>query len=720
MRARAQETVGNENVGETAIITGELSSRPSRPRDDAAVNRAMVELASALAGAPDTVLRLAAGAALDLCEAGSAGVCLLEESAEGERVHWSAIAGKWTQYRDARVARGASPWAGHAHRKEPVLLSLPGHVSTALQRFDPPATEMLSIPVFADSRVRGALWIVSHSDRHFDPEDSSILETLAPFVSVACRMSDRMREAEGMRAERVAALNLMEDAVAARKETERVTAALQLSEINLRTLANAVPQLIWTTSAEGAANYFNQRWLDYTGLSLADSIGSGWQAVVHPEDLAATTARWLVALESGTDFIAEYRLRGTEGKYRWFLGRNVPLRDENGRVASWIGTATDIQEFKEAESLIHQREEQFSRAIEHAPIPIIMVAEDGELWQVNRTWTELTGYAPEQIPTIDLWLDRACPDDACDVKARLQQVFADEVVRTRFEVRIRTRDGEVRDWIFTLSAPGTLRDGRRFAVGMAVDYTERLLVEQALRESEMRLRETDRLKNQFLAMLGHELRNPLAAIRGGMSLLMSGKTKEATRSATLPVVAHQVAHMQRLVDDMLDATRIVEGRLQVRRERVVLQQAVGDAIAMVRHALDEGGFEVNVSVPDAPLLVSADAIRLTQIFVNLLNNAMKYSGESRRIDVEVKCEDGRAQARVRDFGQGIPRELLPRIFDAFVQATPGTTLQSGLGLGLTVVRQLVALHDGRISAASEGPGTGAEFVISLPLLKEDA
>ncbi|PTY05741.1 hypothetical protein DB347_15370 [Opitutaceae bacterium EW11] len=265
----------------------------------------------------------------------------------------------------------------------------------------------------------------------------------------------------------------------------------------------------------------------------------------------------------------------------------------------------------------------------------------------------------------------------------------------------------------------SVREARRAALNLMEDAVlshrraEKLNVE--LRESEDRLREVDRRKNHFLAMLGHELRNPLAAIRAGVMLLGSDKAKEETKAATLPIVAQQVMHMERLVEDLLEVSRIAQGRVRIHKEPVGVESVLQGAIDMALAEWGADGFQVHVAPGSESLTVFADRVRLTQVFVNILTNAMKYSGEARRIDVAIGRADGAAEIRIRDYGQGISAALLPHIFEPFVQAKPGLTLEGGLGLGLTVVRQLVEAHGGRISASSDGEGKGSEFSIRIPL-----
>lgn len=177
----------------------------------------------------------------------------------------------------------------------------------------------------------------------------------------------------------------------------------------------------------------------------------------------------------------------------------------------------------------------------------------------------------------------------------------------------------------------------------------------------------------------------------------------------------QTAHMERLIDDLLEVTRIVQGRVVLRKEPMVLQEAVRQALEMCRPQSEAGEFDFAVDLPLEPMRLEADPVRLTQVFVNILGNAIKYSGASRRIDVLAAPEGGEAVVRVRDYGQGIAAELLPRIFDPFVQAEAGLTLNAGMGMGLAVVQELVRLHVGQIEAHSLGENQGSEFVVRLAM-----
>jgi PAS domain S-box-containing protein len=241
-------------------------------------------------------------------------------------------------------------------------------------------------------------------------------------------------------------------------------------------------------------------------------------------------------------------------------------------------------------------------------------------------------------------------------------------------------------------------------------------------EGELRLRvgelaDADRRKDEFLAMLAHELRNPLAPVRNAVQVLRMKCTDDPLVERMAEMMGRQVGHMSRLVDDLLDVSRITRGRVNLRRERVELATVVARAVESVRPLIDARGHELSISVPNEPVHLDADMTRLVQILGNLLNNASKYTPEGGHIWLTAYREGDDAVVIVRDNGIGIPAEMLPRVFDLFTQVD--RTLdrsQGGLGIGLTLVRSLVELHGGSVKAASEGTGRGSEFIVRLPAL----
>ncbi|WP_166820036.1 hybrid sensor histidine kinase/response regulator [Thalassoroseus pseudoceratinae] len=229
-----------------------------------------------------------------------------------------------------------------------------------------------------------------------------------------------------------------------------------------------------------------------------------------------------------------------------------------------------------------------------------------------------------------------------------------------------------------------------------------------------RLSEADRRKDEFLAMLAHELRNPLAPIRSGLDLL---SMHSASQPDAIELMQEQVEHVVRLVDDLLDMSRIMTGKIELRREAVELSAIVKRSVDAVQPLIEAHQQTLSVSCPERSIWLDADPVRLLQIVENLLNNASKYTGNGGKIELSAEPKDGQAFIRVRDTGIGIEPELLPRIFDLFTQST--RTLdrsQGGLGIGLTLVQRLVRLHGGEISVESKGVGQGSEFVVKLPII----
>jgi signal transduction histidine kinase len=242
-----------------------------------------------------------------------------------------------------------------------------------------------------------------------------------------------------------------------------------------------------------------------------------------------------------------------------------------------------------------------------------------------------------------------------------------------------------------------------------------------LQHANARLAEADRRKNEFLAVLGHELRNPLAAIRNAMYVLDRLSAEDQSTARFRAVVSRQSAHLARMVDDLLDVARIDRGHFELRAERIDARDVVQRAVEATQGLVKPHGHEVIVSLPDAPLLLWGDPARLEQVMSNLLSNAAKYTESGGRISVSAQRDGDQMILRVKDTGMGISSEMLPRIFDLFVRGAAGPArARGGLGIGLALVRDVVSMHCGTIDALSEGVGRGSEFVIRLPALAPDA
>ncbi len=253
--------------------------------------------------------------------------------------------------------------------------------------------------------------------------------------------------------------------------------------------------------------------------------------------------------------------------------------------------------------------------------------------------------------------------------------------------------------------------------GVAVyfsDVSDRVRAHQGLERSAQELREADRRKDEFLATLAHELRNPLAPIRNGLQLLRLAPPGSELAEQARAMMERQTMQLVRLVDDLLEVSRITTGKLELRKEAVALAAVLASAVETSRPLIEAGGHALHIDVPSEAITVEGDAVRLAQVMANLLNNAAKYTERNGRIELAVRRDGSEVEIAVRDNGIGIDASMLSKVFELFTQAGNTPAQQGGLGIGLTLARTLVELHGGRIEARSAGLGRGSEFVVRLP------
>jgi PAS domain S-box-containing protein len=394
----------------------------------------------------------------------------------------------------------------------------------------------------------------------------------------------------------------------------------------------------------------------------------------------------------------------------------TPIKDPKGRVIGAVKVARDLRERLDAMAALREEEERFRVLADNMSQLAWMADSRGRVFWYNKRWLEYTGSTLEQMKGWG-WTQVYHPDHVARVTASLQRSW-DTGEPWEDEFPLRGHDGQFR-WFLSRALPIRSADGRIVRwFGTNTDITAQRQLAEELRTLSDELALANRRKDEFLAALSHEIRNPLAAIRTGVTIMRSQELTPASQARTRAMVERQVAHLSRLLDDLLDVSRSAHGRLIVNITHVGDARAViDDAIAAARPLFDAAGVTLTTTVPEAALPVEADPARLQQMRVNVLANAARYTRPAGHAELQVLTEGRELVMVVTDSGVGIPADLLPRIFELFAQSQPDTAPSaSGLGIGLYLTRELAARHGGTITAASDGPGRGACFTMRLPIL----
>ncbi|MDP8983913.1 MAG: PAS domain S-box protein [Pseudomonadota bacterium] len=572
---------------------------------------------------------------------------------------------------------------------------------------DPPAT----IAAYLDACARGArmpgslTFARAHRSLTFRCEGIACRSSSG--TASSCLLLRFRPEHEGV-GDSVALTDKLEYLNAQMRRSEQVEDALRRQSETLQVTLSSIGDAVIATDAQGRITFVNMVAETLTGWNLADAQGRpladvfriineySRQPVDDPVEKVLQTGG-IVGLANHTLLLSR------DGREVPIDDSAAPIRMPSGELFGVVLIFRDITEQKKAA----HTEAWLAAIVDSSDDAIVSKTLDGIITSWNRGAARLFGYeAAEMIgkPIITI----IPPELRDEERVILSRLRAGQSIDHFDTVRV-AKDGRRIDISLTISP---VHDAHGMIVGaskIARDISERKRAERALRDANQQ-------KDEFLATLAHELRNPLAPIRNATEILARMELDPAVRSVS-DIIGRQVGQMAHLVDDLLDVSRITAGRVRLQLEALDLRTALAMAIEACRPALRAAGHELVLHEPSEPLYIQGDRVRLPQVFSNILNNAVKYTQPRGRIEVRVKREQDEAVVRVRDNGIGIPANMLAYVFELFAQVDRSyDRTDGGLGLGLTLARRLVEMHAGRIEAHSDGPGRGSEFVVRVPTL----
>ncbi len=683
---------------ETVCITQFLGQRPTREPDFQGENWALQTLAQQLAGDARSLLHTLATLAIDLCQAHTVGVSLLETSNEDESVfRWIAIAGTLKHWENGTMPGDFSPCSTTTKAGQPQLYTYPERYFTYLHEAEYSLAEVLLIPLFADQQALGTIWLATHNpERHFDREDQRIVSNLSGFIGAALANLKARQTAEELVATQQAA-------------NQAAHRAIDILE--------SMTDYFIALDREWRVTYANQAAVELCDLPLAYMVGKThwelWSWSVG--QITEQRYRQAVATQTPAHFELFY-----EPWAKWFEVHAYPS------IEGLNIFFRDISDRKQVEFVLSQSEERLRLALGAANQGLYdLNVQTGDAI-VSPEYAQMLGYDPATFEETNLtWRDRLHPDDCESVSRAYGEYIAGNQSEYRVEFRLRTQTG---DWKWILSLGKIVAwdaDGNPLRMlGTHTDIDDRkaaeaereqlLIREQAAREEAER---ANRIKDEFLAVLSHELRTPLNPILGWTKLLQTGRLDPARTQQAIATIDRNAQLQTQLIDDLLDVARILRGKLSLNAVPVDLATVIESAIDTVRLAAEAKSIRIETAI-ESIATVLGDPGRLQQVVWNLLTNAVKFTPNHGQVNVQLVSNGNEAQIQVSDTGRGIEPEFLPQVFERFQQADSSTTRQfGGLGLGLAIARQLIELHGGTIRAESSGEAQGATFTVRLPLMQ---
>ncbi len=589
-------------------------------------------------------------------------------------------------------------------------------------------------PLFANQREREYTGLTLEEAkskdvfaRKFHPEDLKKLEAVrerALLESVPCELEARIRGKDGQYRWFLIRDNPLRDEqgrvlrwYGTRTDIEdrkRAEEAAQKIEKELRDVIETIPVMAFTTLPDGSNAFANRRWREYTGLSVEDTTGSGWQSVVHPEDVERHVDKWRLSVATGEPFEDETRFRRSDGEYRWFLVRAVPLRDEHGSIIKWYGKLTDIEDRKRAEQALRRSEAYLAEAqrLTHTGSWAYKAGGDSLYWSEEnfRIW----GFDPKRgAPDLETVHQRMHPED------RDREVeYAKNATRAGRdfvqEFRIVLPDGTVKH-IQAVGHPVLSASGEPIEVlGTHVDVTERKRAEEALRQAQAALAHVTRLTTmgEMTASIAHEVNQPLSGIISNASACLRWLAGDSPDLEEIREATRDIVRDGKRAGEVIARIRALTRRGAVTRERLDLNEIIREVLTLIGDETRRKSVIIRTQFADDLSTVAGDRVQLQQVVLNLVVNAieaMSSIGErTRELLIATRNFDtGHVQVTVEDSGIGLAPNTIDQIFDSFYTTKPG-----GMGMGLSICRSILKAHGGRLWATGkDGPGTIFHFTV---------
>jgi len=513
--------------------------------------------------------------------------------------------------------------------------------------------------------------------------------------------------------------------------TRRIAAQMKENERQFEYITNFMPVMVWTTTPNGTHDWYSQRWYDYTGQTVEESLGEGWRDAFHPEDMPTTAKRWANSLQTGEEYITEYRAKRHDGVWRWMLGRAVPFYDDKGQIVRWFGTCTDIHDLVEARQAARQTKAQLLRVIEHAKVTLWVVNRQAELilmegdmagignvkekeQAIGNNIYEYFGDTGRWKKPIQEILDGKAQDEIIERVTDSERYYRTRLVPLWKRSRVGGTEGD------------SFIDG---VIGVSMDITELRDRENKLKEQEKEnsrllanaaaAKEASRMKSQFLANMSHEIRTPIAGVIGMSDLLLDMDLDEEQKECA-ESISRSANGLLAVINDILDFSKVESGHLDVEEVQFSLSVVLRDVNKMMSFAATRKNIAYESAIQrevEQDLRVMGDPGRLRQILTNVLTNSIKFTSDGHvRLAVtiiEETKDTATVQFVVEDTGIGIEEDVRKRLFQPFSQADSSTARRfGGTGLGLTISKNLVQLMRGDIGLESKlGQGTVATFWI---------